>query len=738
MIYRKKIKEDNKWLLLKLALPVFATLALFIYVIFFVHLPNIKESMIKQKKTAISELSNFVNHTIDTYYQEEVKKVLSREEAQEKAKEMIRGFRYGADGKNYFWITTMEHVMVMHPYRLDLEGVDMTNLKDINGKQFVRNFATIVRKYGSGYEEYMWQWKDNPDLIVKKFSYLKGFKPWDWFIGTGVYYMDVDVEATQLVKEQLKVTLVILCIVFVLVSFSMWQSRRAVIRLRASEKNLYITLNSIGDAVITTDAKSNITMMNPIAVNLTGWKEKEAFGKPINKVMNLIGGGNFSGASAKNILNKEDKNIHLGYNVLLSKNGKQYHVSSNGAPIKNLFGVTIGAVMVFRDVSEQCELEERLRQSQKMETLGQLTGGVAHDFNNMLSGIIGGAELLLEKVKNEAQLKKHVDMIIEAAERATSLTSKLLDFSRKGKMVSSPIDVHTSIKDTCQLLERSINRSIKIITELKATNAIVTGDPVQIQNMVLNLSLNARDAISGEGEIRISTEQVEIDNFFCQRSVFDINPGNYIEVSIADNGSGISEELMEKIFEPFFTTKKIGEGTGLGLSAVYGSVKDHNGDIRVYSDLGKGSVFKIYLPLKGKATYTAKKRTKIKKGTGCILIIDDEILVQKMVQEMIQKMGYETIVASNGKEGIKAYKKNSDRIDLVLLDIIMPEMNGYDVFYELKKINKDVKVLLSSGFGFDASISDLIKDGATDFIKKPHRYSVLNNVIADILEKNDN
>lgn len=738
MISRKKTRENNSWLWPKLAVPVVATLALFIYVIFFVHLPNIKESMTKQRKAAISELSNFVNHTIDTYYQEEVKGTLSREKAQDKAKEMIRGFRYGVDGKNYFWITTMNHVMVMHPYRLDLEGVDMTNLQDINGKKFVQNFAKIVREHGAGYEEYMWQWKDNPDLIVKKVSYLKGFKPWNWFTGTGVYYMDIDAEATQLVNEQLNITLVILFIVFVLVSFSIWQSKRAVIRLRASEKNLYITLSSIGDAVITTDVQSNVTMMNPVAVNLTGWKEKDALGEPINKVMNLISCGNFSGGSAKNILKKEDKKIHLGYDILLSKSGKQHHVSSNGAPIKNLFGIVVGAVMVFRDASEQYELEERLRQSQKMETVGQLTGGVAHDFNNMLSGVIGGAELLLEKVKNEDDLKKHVDMIIEAAERASNLTSRLLDFSRKGKMISSPINIHTSIKDTCQLLERSIDRSIKITTKLNAANTTVMGDPVQMQNIVLNLSLNARDAISGEGEIRISTEQVEIDDFFCQRSVFNIESGSYIEISIADNGSGISDEIMDKIFEPFFTTKEIGEGTGLGLSAVYGSVKDHKGDIRVYSDLGKGSVFKIYLPLKDKTVRAVKKKHKIRKGAGCILIIDDEILVQKMLQEMLQKMGYETMVASDGKEGLNAYKKASNEIDLVLLDIIMPEMNGCDVFYELKKINKDVKVLLSSGFGFDASISGIIKDGAADFIKKPYRYSILNNVIADILEKNDN
>ncbi|MCK5295846.1 MAG: cache domain-containing protein, partial [Alphaproteobacteria bacterium] len=670
-------------------------------------------------------------------YQDELKGLLSRKEAQKKAKDLVRSIRYGSDKKDYFWINDMQYKTIVHPYRPDHEGRDMSNLVDANGKYFIREFVKIIKEHGAGYGEYMWQWKDDPNLIVPKLSYVSGFKPWGWLVGTGVYYQDIDAEVSLLIKEQLKITLIILFIVFLLVSFSVWQSRQASLQLRKSKENLYVTLNSIGDAIIATDIKSKITMMNPVAAKLTGWEEEEALGKSIDEIFHLSNGDaiNIVESSIEDSSNKQEEFIHHGNDILISRNNEQCHISSRSAPIKKRSGKIAGTVIVFNDITKQYELEDQLRQSQKMEAIGQLAGGISHDFNNMLAGIIGGAVILSEKIGENYNLTRHVDMIIEAAERASMLTSKLCDFSRKGKILSSPVDIHTSIKDTCIMLEHSVNRSIRIVTELNAKNSIVIGDHVQIQNIVLNLCLNARDAISGKGEIKISTETVELDSFFCQNSSFNVKPDSYVEISVSDNGSGIESKNLKKIFEPFFTTKNVGEGTGLGLSAVYGSVKDHNGDIHTYSELGKGSVFKIFLPLSKETIRIEKNKTEIKKGTGCVLVVDDEPIVQKMVEDMLHLLGYKTLVASNGKEGVEVYKKHGDKIDLVFLDMIMPEMNGHDVFYALMEINSDVKVLLASGFSFDTSISKIIKDGASDFIKKPFHYIELGKAIADILDK---
>lgn len=741
-MYRAKESEkNNKRILLKITIPIIATLALFVYAALFVHLPSMRNSLLEQKRGAIRDVSQIALSVIKKCYQDELKGLVSREKAQEKAKDLIRSLRYGADKKDYFWINDMQYKTLVHPYRPDHEGKDMYNLVDAHGKYFIREFIKIIKEHGAGYGEYMWQWKDNPNLIVPKLSYVAGFEPWGWLVGTGVYYQDIDAEVSLLVKEQLKITIIILSIVFMLVSFSVWQSREASLLLRESKENLFITLNSIGDAIIATDIKSNITMINPVATDLTGWKEKEALGKPIYEVFRLSNKSSLKVAESfvEKTHNEQEEFIHHGNDILISKNDEMYHISSRSAPIKKRSGNTIGTVVVFNDITKQHELEEQLRQSQKMEAIGQLAGGISHDFNNMLAGIIGGAVILSEKIGENANLARHVDMIIEAAERAALLTSKLCDFSRKGKMLSSPVDAHASIKDTCIMLEHSINRSIKIVTELKAEKSIIIGDPVQIQNIVLNLCLNARDAISGEGEIKVSTEMVELDSFFCQNSAFNVEVGSYIEISVADNGCGIESKNLEKIFEPFFTTKNVGEGTGLGLSAVYGSVKDHNGDIHVYSELGKGSVFKIFIPLSNDIVQAEKKKAKIKKdeikkGTGCVLIIDDELIVQKMVEDMLRLLGYKTLVALNGKEGVEVYKKHADEIDLVFLDMIMPEMNGHDAFYALKEVNSNIKVLLASGFSFDTSISKIIKDGASGFIKKPFHHIELWKVIAGILE----
>jgi CheY-like chemotaxis protein len=316
----------------------------------------------------------------------------------------------------------------------------------------------------------------------------------------------------------------------------------------------------------------------------------------------------------------------------------------------------------------------------------------------------------------------------------------LLAFSRKGKLVSVPTEIHNAIEDAMVILQSSIDKRILLKKELDAVNDIVLGDSSLIQNAVLNLGLNARDAIGkNEGTITVSTENVVLDQNFCEVNPFPLTPGGYICIHIKDTGCGISPELQGKIFEPFFTTKSVGRGTGLGLAAVYGSIKEHKGAITVYSEEGRGTIFSIYLPVCSEISYEAPdENQEIQHGSGCILIIEDEEIVRATAVNILFDLGYEIITATNGEDGLEAFKANISRIDLVLLDMVMPKMNGMDCFRKIKKISPDMKIILSSGFARNTDINQLFKEGLNDFIKKPYRRASLSTTIAKVLNiKND-
>ncbi|HNV72887.1 MAG TPA: PAS domain S-box protein, partial [Candidatus Ozemobacteraceae bacterium] len=334
--------------------------------------------------------------------------------------------------------------------------------------------------------------------------------------------------------------------------------------LRRSEEDLRITLHSIGDAVISTDTDGRIVRMNEVAEKLTGWSQAEAVGKPSTDVFRIV-----QGEARQQCANPVEKVLASGehvelanHTVLVSRTGREYQIADSGSPIRDRDGQIVGVVLVFRDVTEQYVLEERLRQSQKLEAVGQLAGGVAHDFNNMLGGIIGGAELLEMGMTPNDEQRKALDIIINAAERARELTRKLLVFSRKGRLNLVPIDVHVAIRETVQILERTIDKRIKIEVALDAADSTINGDISQIQNALLNLGINASHAMPEGGTIRFATRNTVIEDLFCRTNTFDLKPGPFVDIEVRDTGCGIVPENLKRVFEPFFTTKGVGKGTG--------------------------------------------------------------------------------------------------------------------------------------------------------------------------------
>ncbi|HPW50783.1 MAG TPA: PAS domain S-box protein [Spirochaetota bacterium] len=507
--------------------------------------------------------------------------------------------------------------------------------------------------------------------------------------------------------------------------------------LRENEENLRITLNSIGDAVITTDIDGRITRINPVAEKLTGWKSREAEGKQLSDVLKIINSlsGNEIANPAKEIISSGKIIEFTDSTLLIGRDGKEYRIADSGAPIKNEDGTITGAVLVFRDMTREYSIQEQLNHSRKMDAIGRLAGGIAHDFNNMLAGIIGGAELLqmrLSEITDDPKLTGDIDIIIKSATHASELSNRLLAFSRRQAAASVPADVHQAIIGAISLLQNTVDKRIVIQTEFNAESGIIMGDPTQIQNVFLNLGINASHAMPGGGILYFKTRCKNMSEDECESSPFELKPGSYIEITVTDTGCGINPEDITKIFDPFFTTKKQGSGTGLGLAAAYATIQQHNGAITVSSKLNEGTTFKIILPLSEETPENNSANETIYTGHGTVLLADDEEVMRLVGKGLLEKFGYNVILAEDGSKAAEIYKKEKDNIDLVILDMIMPVMSGRDCFFEIKKINPDAKIIIASGFIQSHDLSELQENGLNAFIHKPFKSHELSKVAAEM------
>jgi PAS domain S-box-containing protein len=395
-----------------------------------------------------------------------------------------------------------------------------------------------------------------------------------------------------------------------------------------------------------------------------------------------------------------------------------------------------------RAQEERHLLEAQLLQSQKMEAIGILAGGIAHDFNNLLTGILGYANLLRYNSRAGSEVATAADVILDAAERAGNLTAQLLGFARKGKNLTVPVDIHETISDVTILLERTLEKKIRIRTSFSPDTALVIGDPTQLQQVVMNLAMNARDAMPEGGDLTITTDIAFLDEAFC-RSHPGAPAGRCILLEVADTGMGIPPEHLEKIFDPFFTTKVPGKGTGLGLSMVFGIVKNHGGYITVESRIGNGTAFKIYLPASAAQAAVASDRSLCTEsggsgnGRGRVLLIDDQETVREVCSAMLRTLGYRVETASDGREGVEHYRLHGRDIDLVIIDMIMPNLGGRDCFREIRTMNPGVRAILSTGYSMDGSVQEIMDEGMIGFLKKPYRLDQLSSAVAQAIGRDN-
>jgi signal transduction histidine kinase/CheY-like chemotaxis protein len=416
-------------------------------------------------------------------------------------------------------------------------------------------------------------------------------------------------------------------------------------------------------------------------------------------------------------------------NIVISYKRDKENIYENVSIIPIKGSKSKNTVLLIDDITEKVKFEKAFNHNQKMDALGQLAGGIAHDFNNLLTGILSSATLLRSFEETTENQEKFLEIIHNAASQSASLTRKLLDFSREKEINFEVVDLHFLIDQSVEMLRRTLDKRIAIETNLTVPQPACLCDVSLFENILINLGVNSADAMENQGRILISTETRQLSEHYCKSSPFNIQPGQYIHLQFQDNGSGIPKNIIDKIFDPFFTTKDIGKGTGLGLSNVFTAVKQLKGDLSVYSELGFGTVFKFNFPIyifEGNQNFATKE---IVKGSGHILLIDDEEVILETTKILIESFGYDVTERKDPLEALELIRLHPNKFDLVLADLIMPEINGEKLFEMMKLINPELPFILTSGFVKQSQINKMKAAGLKAFVSKPYDEVNLSKVL---------
>jgi PAS domain S-box-containing protein len=410
---------------------------------------------------------------------------------------------------------------------------------------------------------------------------------------------------------------------------------------------------------------------------------------------------------------------------------------ATATPLYNSGSAVLGCVEVLRDITERKRAEEQLRQAHKMEAIGQLAGGVAHDFNNLLMAIIGYSELLLARLREGARLRRHVQEIKKAGERAAALTRQLLAFSRRQVLVPQVLDLNSVVSNMQKMLRRMIDEDIDLLTVPASDLGQVRADPGQVEQVIMNLAVNARDAMPEGGNLTLETANVALDESYTRNHI-DVLPGRYVMLAVRDTGSGMDAETLSHIFEPFFTTKEEGKGTGLGLATVYGIAKQSGGHIEVSSEPGQGTTFRVYLPRIEAACEPAARGApaeEMPRGTETVLLVEDDVVVCELLREMLQGSGYTVLEAGGARQALRMGERYAPRpIHLLLADVVMPEMSGPQLADHLARVYPKMKVLYISGYT-DAAVARHGKlSTKAPYLQKPFAPEVLARKVREVLD----
>jgi two-component system, cell cycle sensor histidine kinase and response regulator CckA len=503
----------------------------------------------------------------------------------------------------------------------------------------------------------------------------------------------------------------------------------------SSRNMLSATLSSIADGVVATDREERVTFLNPVAEALTGFRRAEALGRPLSAVLQVIEEGSRApaGSPARDAIRTRATAHNVGQVLLIARDKTEIAIEQSAAPLCDELGRLQGAILVFRDITGRRQLEEQLSHARKMDAVGRLAGGVAGDFNNVLTVITGYSDLLRAQIPAASPLRRFADEILYAGERAAALTRQLLTFSSGQAAQPKVTDLNGAVAAMEPMLHRLLGDSVELIVLPGPALGPVRIDDGQMRQAIMNLATNAREAMPNGGKLVLETSSLELDAAAAKKA--GVKPGAYVMLAVSDTGAGMDAETRSRLFEPFFTTKEHGKGSGLGLSMVYGTVKQSEGYITVYSQVNCGTIFEIYLPRVELATAApAARRPAESKGSETILLVDDEEGVRKLVSAVLNSGGYTVIEAANGLAALSVYEKNSHKIDLVLADVVMPQMNGFELVRTLAEKNPDLQVLYMSGYR-DSSVNGAPGEPPKAFLNKPFTPDILLAKVREVLDE---
>ena len=513
---------------------------------------------------------------------------------------------------------------------------------------------------------------------------------------------------------------------------------RLELKLKESEEKYRDLYDNAPDGYYSLAGNGLIVEANRTFLQMLGYRRDEAIGKLY--VEDLLSDDSVQTCHAKFPELKKAgfvRNLEL---TMVKKDGTLLPVAMHATAVYDGEGNFVMSRSVIRDITEKKgvdeerrKLQEQLFRSQKLEALGTLASGIAHDFNNLLASILGYASLAKTDLHPDNPVYQHVDIIETASLRASELTQQLLAFAKGGKYDAKPTDVNAIVREVVALLSRIIEKNITIVLAADSNLRHAVCDAGQIQQAIINICLNGRDAMPRGGTLTVRTENVHLEIKDVQFLV-DVPPGDYVRISVSDTGMGMDRETRERLFEPFFTTKE--KGTGLGLALAYGIVKKHGGFIQVLSEPGKGSTFEVNLLacMSDETRLKKKEIVGLRRGSETILVVDDEPMVKQLARDVLKRYGYTVLTAGGGEEAIDVFRQRSTEIDAVILDMVMPTMEGREVFRRLQEIKPGVKVIVSSGYSHDRDADGLLEQGARSFVQKPFRIAELVKVVGEVIE----
>ena len=507
------------------------------------------------------------------------------------------------------------------------------------------------------------------------------------------------------------------------------ERKRAETKIRESEARLRVLVEQLPAVLWTVDSDLRFTSAVGAGLARLGLKPDELVGKFLHEYFETLDEDFLPVASHRRAVAGEPVTFHIEWK------GGSY--ACHAEPLHDAAGRALGAICMSLDVTDRKQLEEQFRQAQKMEAVGRLAGGIAHDFNNLLMVIQGYADLLAERLAPADPLRKNAEQIRTAAQRAASLTRQLLAFSRKQMLAPSVISIDSVVADMEKILQRLIGEDVQLETHSQEELWPVKADRSQIEQVIMNLAINARDAMPDGGRLMLETANVELDSSFSRHSVV-MAPGQYVMLAVTDNGCGMCAETQAHLFEPFFTTKEKGKGTGLGLATVYGIVKQSGGYIWVYSEPGKGTTFKVYLPRVAGAGEKARKddadRTKsLQRGSETVLLVEDEDGVRQLAREYLETNGYTVLQAADGHAALELAGMHDGPIHLLMTDVVMPGISGRELAQRISKVRPDIKILYMSGYTDQAVVQHGILESGSVLLQKPFTMATLAAKLREIL-----